>query len=1822
MGGISRRFWAVIAIILLVNVSGLLLIRWEMLSRPLPGLRLLSFSPQQAADDSDRIVLRFDEPVMRIDQCNARLEHSPYVIEPAPPAGHWRWEQPDQLVYMLESKLPAGREFTIRPADDIETQLGRRVVGDAQFTLRTGGLALLDAQVMSSDDEHATVELHFNQPVRSEDVVRHVKVKSSRARSAVVVQCLTQTPAAKMLVRFTRPRDTQGVQLIIAAEMIGDGGTLAMGKPAVRDLVIHPRFKLRNADLRNSGGEAARTINLWFTRRIATDKPLPASAVTVSPKVDDLTVFNAKNGDFLALSGSFISGTRYRITANANLLSHKGEPLGSPQSLTIEVPDRDPVLRLPDSRGILSPHGNLTLDLKTCNIEGFTLGATRLHANNLVPHLRGEDEEATSRRIVERLITLKSNRNQPVDVAIDLRQLLDKNGAGPGVYHIHARAKKPYWLSDSSTVTISDLAITAKKQAGGHHVFITSLQTAKPVAGVSLRAITYSNQALAEAETDEQGVAILKASSSHPDGPVWLITAQLGDDLNFIQPQRRQWVLDEVKQTGRAHPATYDAMLYTERGVYRPGDMVHLTAIVREPDGRVAPPMPLMLRVKRPDGRIVAERPIAADATGQGMVHVDFASPADGQLGRYEFQLSPPGSGKAIAATGALIEAFVPIRIEVDARPTQMRYGPGEKPQVEVGARYLFGQPASELPMSVSATLQSQAHESKRFSDFTFETGQPRRRMALDALSQQLDAHGRRLSDLALTGDEAGALWKAQITATVTEPGGRSVSQNAQALIDTIGHHAGLRMAAGRTVRTNVPVALDACLVTGRDEPGASDRMLMIVERIEHDWVLEQVDGNAVWKSVERIVPVKERRFAIGRGGLMQGLSFACAQPGNHRVSIRDEISGAAAQARFYVAETSSESTSPPVTSPERVEMVLDRESYEPGTMAKVIVRSPFAGTLMLSVETDRVTQQFVLPMERNTAVIDLPVAASLRGGAYLVATVIRPLQVKSDKWLPHRAMGMVRLDTDHANHAAAFEIDAPATALPGEEIAIQVRAGAEAGAAAGAEAEAALHSRSVLAARPRPGSRAMVHLWAVDDGILLTTNHRTPDPLAHFFAPRAPGVSTADVFADLLPDHERPSGMMRIGAGDDEEESLRRSPVPMKQREAAVVWRAAEPLNEDGTLSIRMKMPRITGRMRIMAVVVDGDRYGSSRHNITLTSPLLVEANWPRFAAPGDRFEVPVKLFNSTGSPVKAKLSVALEGPVVLENDITQDVVAVAADQPTTLWLKAKATGLGQVKAAIRGEVVSAADRAIAGESETLFTIRPITPLHVETNLVRIKAGQSIELPRTASLEPGGSRITASISGRPMVELRPAVEELLDYPYGCLEQTTSRLMAILHAPQLLALESSDDVRIEFANEAIASGIARIWSMQTRGGGLSYWPGSTQPTTWGTAYASLFLVYAQRAGHRVDARLIDDLTKYLGSKLNGEDDREPVDANLRAMICHVLAAWDHAPHGWIARLGERLDDLDLAGRAHLAAAWSETGRNDRALAMLPQGAPAVNANAGRASHVLSSRTRQDATLLTTLLDIDRGHEWIVPLVQRIEARRTRGSWGGTLDNAAAIGALSKYQLSRKQTPDFKGELIAGDDDRHAFDHRGEKHVKVEDDGRPLRITSQGRGDIYVTLTTQGLLKADAITPYQRGLRIERRWKDRQGNAVDPMLLKVGDLIRVEIELSASVPGASEDDRIEHIAIVDALPGGVEVENPRLATSAAHQGEASAVVERVEFLDDRVVLFAGATKEPQVFRYMLRVTTTGRFALPPVQASSMYDGNIAAMGAVGRVMIDR
>ena len=1790
------RFYALAAGLLAVNASGLVWIRHSLLASRLSGIRVLAALPERDVDATDKLILVLDEPLVSHRLIGEPLAQSPFEIDPRPD-GRWLWAAPDRLEYRLDRVLPAGNAFRVTPVADFEVLTGRRLVGKSVFEFQTRSLQLEKCEFTMVERNAGQLTFGFNQPVNPHDLAKHLCINglhvgsTSNEHSAIPLRMRTSASATswltkeaneQLVLQVRRPPDSN-ISIEIDSELAGAEGHLPLGKAIKRRFQFDRVLKLDSAYV-PSVNFGDPTVHLDFSHYLDRDQAPPT--VTLDPAVDD--VFVAVKWDELRLHGPFEPGRRYTATVAGNLLASNETTLGESQSISFEIPDRSSGLRFVFERGILNPHGNLAIDLEAVNVPGVDLRVARVTGNNIVPHLRGEDADATSRNVVDRTLALNLRQNQAKSMALDLRDLLGSRSP-LGIYRIDAESSEQAWVDDHAIIAVTDLAITAKIERNGLWAWVTSLSSGKPVEGATVRAVSYNNQILAEGVSGADGTVQMRVPEG-PDGPVWGVIAERGEDIAYLQPDRRTWVLDDVDQSGRDIPAAYDVMLYAERGVYRPGDVIHLTGIIRDAQGAVPPTFPLALDVRRPDGKRVETLQVSAAGNQQGVFQVDYPTDDTAQMGRYRFDVSIPGASKALGGTSTLVEAFLPVRIEVDAAATESRYGPGETPEMAVAAQYLFGKPAAGLPVTLTNHYRSISFHSQRFPDFSFGDADIDRGIDVAEVKAALNEAGKANMAAALPEGEKGLdLWRASWCITVTEPGSRSVSKSLSAVIDTVNHHLGLRSAAGRVVRLDQPVAIEWAQVNGADEPAKPHPATIAVSRIDYDWAIKEIDGRQVWETKERLTLVTSESLPVNAGSTG---TFAVKLPagGRYRVLATDEKTHRRTSIELYATADPAEAELLALNRPERLELVLDQETYEPGSTASVLVRSPFPGTLVLTIESDRVVHHQMVELTGNTATVDLPIPSSLRGGAFLTGTLVRPIDPQRDEWLPHRAMGMARLIMDHTGSSLDVEIAAPATAQPDETISVSV----------------------TVDRLPGSAIPPMVHLWAVDDGILLPTHFETPDPGKFFFAPRESVVETADMFADLLPDIKRPESFEHIGADDDDGslDELRRNPVAVKRRAPTIVWNTIAEVDTNGCATWNIALPDVTGRLRFMAVAVDGDRYGKAAQEVTLTAPLLVEANWPRFVAPGDRFDVPVKLFNDLPDSITVAVSTKIDGPVDLDSGPLRTRINVKAGESKTVWLAAQATGIGPVTARVTAEVTNAECGPLSAKAEARFPVRPTAPLHVASQCVRVAPDQPVMIDPPSGFVTGTTRTKVRISAQPNVDLLSAFEAVVDYPYGCVEQTTSRLYALLYAQNLFEAALPDDIRTQSIPEMIRLGLARLHSMQTHSGGLAYWPGGIEPSLWGSAYAGGFLAEAKQAGYEPDASLLKDLTGYLERALRpGSDAAEA--PNIRALICRVLAELGDPPVGWMAQLSEQADQLDRGGRAQLAAAWMAAGRRDRALPLLTDSV-LDEAIATRASGRITSSLRQDALLLHVLCEVDAEHPRIPRLVERIDAARQNGRWHSTLDNATALAALATYQAGVPTEPQFTGELLIGGQHRLSFDQSATAACTIEDLAESLTLTTQGTSWAYANIETEGLLADTGVTEYDHQLQVQRRWTNGTGKAIDPNRIQVGDLIHVEITLQAPALDAYES--IDNIAIVDAIPGGMEVENPRLDTSAQVTGQSSDTPDRVEFLDDRVVLFASAKNETKRFQYLLRATTAGSFCAPPIQASSMYDAAYASLHA--------
>ncbi|MGE3165233.1 MAG: alpha-2-macroglobulin [Planctomycetota bacterium] len=1804
-----KPVWILGAALMALNAAGIVWIRASLVDPTPSRVRILSVRPD-GLRHADRIGVVFNQELASPTQVGHVLASAPLRIEP-PLAGDWVWDAPDRLELRLTEPVPPGRRYQLRPVADADLWREHRLYGETTIALDSGALRVVACSLDAVETQQTFFTIGFDQPVHPSDLQRHITVHVDEAREPSAVRVLGSGPATIHVLEI--PGSVMsGFEVLVSAELVGHGAELPLGTRARREIRLPKQLALTTNDPFPASLRAAAGVRIDFSERLDSSQPLPH--FTVTPAVAD---FHAgyEYGD-VAVRGDFIPGQVYRLTIPAaGLVAVSGATFSEPQTTWFEVPEPHPEVAFRWSRGFLSPLGNLELPVRALNTRELEITATRIHDNNLIPHLGGGNDLATGRALFETTVDLGVAAVDREEVVLDLRKLL---APARGIYRVSARARQRYWARDDAVIAITDLAITAKRGATETLAWVTSLRSGHPRLGVRVSAWSRNNQKLAEAVTDFDGVARLRLDPASPDGAAWVLVAESEDDRSYVLLDRHRWPAATTPTAGRVEPSTYDAHIYCERGVYRPGDTLHLTGILRDATGHVPPSFPLWVRVRRPDGRVVAELPAgpteeqahALDDGGgeararQGVFHAEFVSDAADLTGRYRFEVTLPGSDQVLGETTALIEAFAPVRLEVECHSERALYEPGEGATLSIAARYLAGAPARALPLVVTVDLHPAPLLAPDLPGFHFGPSAPtvgstpKPGAALQRTSTT-DARGAAELILESTVFPLAGRWEAHVSATVTELGGRSVTGHSTFIADTSGRHIGLRLASGGFAPSGVPVALEWAAVDTHGHAVSPGTFELEVIRREHEWQLEEVNGRAVWRTLTHDTSLRRESITTERARGTTPITFP--DPGEYRVRVTAGPGHGYTELTLWAGYGQGLAGAANALGPDHVDVELESPRVAAGAVANVRVRSPFRGNLLVTLESHRVHHYQVVSLTSESTELAIPVPADLRGGAFVVASVVRAIDPTSDSWLPHRATGIARLVVDHDDRVLPVVLEAASRVEPDSELTVTVRAPA--------------------ASDPsRPG---LVHLWAVDAGILLADRYATPDPHRHFFAPRRLAISSSDPFGDLLPDLRLAASLTRIGGdGSMDPEQLRRGPIEVEQREANVVWRRAVALDERGMARIALEIPDMNGELRLLAVVVDGDRYGAAEHAVTVAADLVALPSWPRFVAPDDTFQVPVRVLNHTAEAVAVQLAVEVRGPLDLA-PLPAEPLLVPASGSAVATFAARALAPGRVE--ITTQVIGP-ESVTAAHDVSVFTVRPVTSLHRETRFARIPAGESLALAPTTSFFPETVHTEVSVGALPTVELRPALEQVIDYPYGCVEQTTSRLLAMLHVPELLTTLDGA-IRSAEIERRILAGVARLHRMTTAGGGLAYWPGEAAPHRWGSAYAALTLAQAQRLGYTVEESLRRDLNQYLRKELNGN-----LSDNQRAMICHATAALGDLDLGWANALDLRRAQLDPEGRAHLIGAWWEAGRLERARAALDDATLGDGIVLDTGARITSA-TRQDSVLLGVLLDVAPTHEWIPALVSRLERTRRTGAWCSTLDNASALAALSRYQTLQAASASanaFSGTLTSRGGFEQSFDSQSPTVAKLLPPASEFTLRTEGQGVVYVAATFTGLVSHGAPAAYDRGLEVRRVWRDAEGRVLDPdtpLTLTVGDLVHVEIGLEAST-------WIDHIAIVDALPGGCEVENPRLATSATFaprgtagsgardtgRGTAADAPQRVEFLDDRVVLFCSAGRERKAFGYALRVTGIGSFVIPPIQASCMYDEAIASLHGGGKLEV--
>lgn len=1931
----GRRFWITVFCFALANLAIWLAYHHvQHPSRPKSLLLVESFTPGDgatlAADqastepDDDKQPPALRTPLLWHFNLDLALRQPDGALPPDAPAGiirpfvpgRWTWADAHTLCFVPKDPWPLATRFKVTLPERLATPDGFTLPSPYATTVQTPPLTLTDVRQAAFDEQdRLLLELVFNDTVNPADVLEHLQLRGPlatnvRADAAArqktlrfshygqdggrIVRVLTQS-----IPELCNGR-AQSISLTLTKGLTGASGPLPSESDEVRNVPIASRLLATGIERIDDAPNFKLRINFNNAVDVNVIKPLlsvePAAPFTVSQRSDNS----------VELNGPFACGTRYTVKIAAGPVKDENK-YPQPTTFSVVVPDREPAvwltlphaassdlssLKLDRLQGYLGSQGNRTLLACAVNVPAIRVKITRVYENNLVlwrnrtSRWSWSTADEFSHPLIRKRIPLEGKRNQLQNIPLRLDELLGPGPLPDGAYQVTVSADDgttPDEEDDDSdngstaTVTLSDIALTAKRTPKGLFVWAASLQSARPLESIAIRVYSNKNQLLAEAQTDADGVARLECHPAPGEKPAIVIAARPpaatqgpsdGQGLTWLSLDAT-WDLSSVSTNGRAYLRQgYEAFLYADRDVYRPGETLLLRAIVRGSDGKRPDAFPLRWVIQRPDGHPWKSQTVSLDADGAAEWKVTL--PADLPTGGWAATLALPGNdpggagGKKIGEMQFNIEEFVPERIKASltldgpglASPTPrlaMNRGPLH---AAIQADYLFGQPAADLHAQVVARLVPATFSSPDWAGWQFgdaaEAAQvfanersTARRMEGPALRLDAGGRGQTFFRLQASDDQAAASqpaatapakaqedqeeneptpapwtfrgpWKAHVVATVQETGGRAVTASQTLLADALDAYIGLRPRQSGPAHPDQPLQIDVALVTPAGTRDASSADLdATLYRETWNNTLMQHGRHFQYNSVRQLRAVDNPASFTVRLEEGKGLcELRLPEPGSYVLVLRQKQTGAFTAVNLYATDDQEGGWQESVNreNPERLDVRLmpaddappaDKEKlWKTGEKAKVIIRSPFAGQLLLTIETDQIVKHKVVPMEQSAIEIPIEIPEGCYPNAYLSASVIRA--VRPDlPWRVHRAYGVAPFKMDPAVRRLAITLDAPAEMRPGRTLDARVR---------------------VLDPAGQPAANAAVALAAVDEGVCRLTDFATPDPLLFFSAKRALAVSSSDLYGDLMPEAPRQSAVGGDSSGDGDYRY--RSPLGgMRVKPIALVSPIVH-TDADGVADVHFQVPAFNGTLRLMAVGYREDCFGDAARSVLVRSPLMIQTSWPRFAAPGDSFHASLVAFNNSPAEGKPQILVDLgkDGPLAFqdssESAITLNAPTLKANSQASFGLTIKAgntAGIAHVR--IHGTL---ADEQCDEELE--IPIRPASPRITRGDYLRLTPGKPFTPAIAPDMLAGSQKITLRLTPRPELRLPEGLDYLDRYPYGCLEQTVSGCFPLLYlsdvGPQI-APGLFDRERIALK---VQTGITRLLAMQNAKGGLGMWPSSKDPWPWGSVYAAHFLVEAQAAGHPVPEDFRHSLLSYLRQQLrhapeNGDD------LELQAYACHVLALAGQPDRSSMNRLAEviaareKTPDREAGlsqARFHLALAWLAANRRDIAADMLPQQLPTPRKQRAQGGNV-GSPVRDQAMILQALLTVRPEHPAIPALAEKLAAAAGPDGWGSTQDTAFAVMALGHYfRLAKNDRPYQRAFLEA---DGHLLVQTAAdtplRWTGATLPGRDWHLRLEGPADAagYLAWTQEGI-PTRPPEPADHGLKVRRAYL--QSKPGTPF--QSGQLVQVEITLETSTT-------MENLVLEDLLPAGFEVENQALSSGArAAEGENQPIgefsVAQLQIRDDRVVVMGDAPAGLSRFYYLARAVTPGQYIAPPVRAECMYDPSLNSLYGGGNIQV--
>lgn len=1752
----------------------------------------------------------FDQPLVP-DSVTNRWDTTEYIAFNPPIPGRYKWRTPTELVFSPFNFLQPATDYVAELTSTLLDYADRLALGKSDdIAFHTSYLELEGTRAWWGMTANATTPainytLNFNYGVRASEVAELLEIEIGGEKKTFVAPDAGEVSKEITLsVVGVEPKDlVLETHISLRKGLVPLGGSVPLNIDVSTTMDIPSPYNLSIFDLEAEHDGVNGTVRVSASQGVVENDL--KDYIIVEPHVAFQVTSDARS--FTIISEDFDIEKKYAITIRKGLPGKIGGLLKFEYSQEVSFGELDPSIGFVNSNGLyLGANGHRNMEIGIVNVPRVNLTVTKVYANNLQQFLNSSryddfynpdtgDWEYTygyDYNQAGRLGDVVHNEELAAkDMPRNGRNRLlkldfhDKIGAFPGLYIVDVQSTEKSWLRSRKVVAISDLGVIAKKGASSLFVYVNSLKTAEPVGGVELQFIGRNNQVAGTATTDANGVATFDHSNAPANGfAVQMITAKKEGDFNFLSFGNTTVKTGRFDVGGlRENAAGYDAFLYGDRDIYRPGETMHIAGIVRDRVWENPGRLPVKLRIFTPSGQTF--KTLRKTLNSEGSFEADVELPVAAMTGPWSAQLVT-STDVALSSYRIMVEEFVPDRIRVNYELSAEEAAPGDELLMTLEAQNFFGPPAANRTWQVESQILRKHFHSSDHSGYNYSIANRPESYNLFVNEGETDEEGKATVALEISSGLADqGLLEAKHFITVFDETGRPVNNVVRVPIVTQDVFYGIGRGDYYN-KVNRPVKVPLIALDPKGKLLNSVEVQVQLIRWDYRTVLARSGSYYRYRSEreEKLVETKIVKLS-GSGNHYQ---FTPELSGEYEVRVTRVGGSSYVSNTYYCYGWGSTSYSSfKVDNEGRVDITLDKKEYEVGDRANVLLKTPFAGKVLVTVESNEVLQHFYLDTDKRAASFEMDITDELLPNVYISATCFRAHEVSD---LPLTvAHGFEPLRVEKRSHMLPVEI--------------------------AAATESRSHRTQKITVSTEPG--AMVSIAAVDEGILQLTGFQTPDPYGFYFQKRALEVSSYDVYASLYPEVEMRSGYL---GGDGMEFDRRVNPMKNERVKLVAFWSGMRKADNKGKVEWEIDIPQFSGDLRIMAVAHKADAFGNNQHNMIVADPLVVSTALPRFLSPKDTVEVPVILTNTTAQSTTCKARIEVEGPIEILGSAKQSVKLEGKREGEVRFRLAVPQELGAAKVTVTA--------AALGEdfvSITDLPVRPSSPLQKENGSGRIAASSTETLQLgTDRFLPGSTRQKLVLSRSPALELAPQLEYLVGYPHGCVEQTTSKAFPQLYFADMAEDLLNDTKMSASAGKNVQAAINKLSMMQSYNGGLSYWPGGNGVHWWGSVYACHFLTEAKKAGYDVRDGVLNKLCAFIkkqgrekqtrdyyynGGKVRSIAPREALYA------LFVLAANDKADMSMMNYYKSRPDLLTIDSRYMLAAAYALTGDRTKYQQVLPgafEGEVADRMHGGS----FSSHLRNQALALNLLLEVDPQNPQIASLSTEVADRLKDQRYINTQERVfsfLALGKLARQDAGTSATAEVK----SGSKTLGAFTGKTLTlhHEKLA--GKPVDIAVKGSGRLYYFWQAEGIdAKGDYVQEDSK-LQVRRQFFDRYGNMVNSNTFKQNDLVVVRLSLRSS--GSRF---VENVAITDILPAGFEIENPRLS-EVPGMGWVSNEThpDHLDIRDDRIHLFTSATNSNRYYYYSVRAVSPGQFQMGPAAADAMYDGSYHSYHGAGIITVE-